>query len=78
MTAKQFRHDGSQCMTWCIGNVVAKEYADRGVMPHKENKDKKIDGAITLIMAMTHFCEEDNVVSFYDDADAFEKVYGNT
>ena len=67
MKARRFRHEGSQCMTWCLGNVVAKDYSDRGVMPKKETRDKKIDGAITLIMAMTHFCEEETDSSYLDD-----------
>ena len=55
MKDDRFRHEGSQCMTWCIGNVVAKDFADKGVIPRKESAEKKIDGAVTLIMAMAHF-----------------------
>lgn len=57
--AGQVRHDGGQCMTWCLGNVVAKDFADKGVLPRKENNEKKIDGAVTAIMAIGHFFTHD-------------------
>jgi len=45
-------HDGNPCMTWQIGNVVAKLDAKDNVYPRKEAAKNKIDGAVGLIMAM--------------------------
>jgi len=68
MKDSRFRHEGSQCLTWCIGNVVAKDFADKGVIPRKESAEKKIDGAVTLIMAMTHFYTgEEEEENYYEN-----------
>ena len=57
-------------MTWCLGNVVAKDYADKGVLPRKESNEKKIDGAVTLIMAMAHFSAgEENRENYFESND---------
>ena len=66
--AKRARHNGGQCMTWCLGNVIAKDFADRGVLPRRENTTKKIDGAVTAIMSLSHFFVPDQE----DDVNYFE------
>ncbi|ECM3181167.1 terminase large subunit [Salmonella enterica subsp. enterica serovar Newport] len=50
----RFHHDGNPIMTWCIGNVVGKHLPgnDDVVRPIKEQSENKIDGAVTLIMAI--------------------------
>ncbi|EJR6806028.1 terminase large subunit [Salmonella enterica] len=50
----RFHHDGNPIMTWCIGNVVGKNLPgnDDVVRPIKEQSENKIDGAVTLIMAI--------------------------
>lgn len=56
----RFHHDGNAILNWCIGNVTGKymQGSDDIVRPTKEHRDKKIDGAVALIMAigraMTH------------------------
>jgi phage terminase large subunit-like protein len=52
LKAGRIHHDGNPCLTWMMGNVVAKETADGKMMrPVKEGKDNKIDGAVAALMA---------------------------
>lgn len=52
LKAGRIHHDGNPCLTWMMGNVVAKETADGKMMrPIKEGKDNKIDGAVAALMA---------------------------
>jgi phage terminase large subunit-like protein len=46
------RHSGDPVMTWMMSNVVAKEDKKDNVYPNKERPEAKIDGAVSLIMAM--------------------------
>jgi phage terminase large subunit-like protein len=50
----RFHHDGNPIMTWCIGNVIGKFLPgnDDVVRPIKQGADNKIDGAVSLIMAV--------------------------
>lgn len=50
----RLHHDGNPVLTWMVGNVVAREDANKNVFPRKpDNEDeKKIDGAVATIMAM--------------------------
>jgi phage terminase large subunit-like protein len=50
--AGKLRHDGNPCMTWMMGNVVAKTDANDNIYPRKEREENKIDGAVAAIMAM--------------------------
>ncbi|WP_431688794.1 terminase large subunit [Hahella sp. NBU794] len=55
IAAGRFHHDGHPILTWCMGNVVGRYMGgadDDIVRPTKEHKDKKIDGAVALIMAV--------------------------
>jgi phage terminase large subunit-like protein len=54
ITSGRFHHDGNPLMTWCIGNVVGKHLPgnDDIVRPIKQGDDNKIDGAVSLIMAI--------------------------
>lgn len=48
----RIHHDGNPCLTWMMGNVVAKETEDGKMMrPVKESRENKIDGAVALLMA---------------------------
>ncbi|WGL97246.1 terminase large subunit [Arsenophonus sp. aPb] len=66
----RFHHDGNPIMTWCISNVVGKYLPgnDDVVRPIKEKNENKIDGAVSLIMAigraMLH--EENDFLSSLD------------
>lgn len=45
-------HDGNPAMSWMIGNVVANYDAKDNVYPRKERPSDKIDGPVSLIMAL--------------------------
>lgn len=46
------RHGGDPVLSWMAGNVVAKEY--KGCLtPTKEKPDRKIDGLVAILMAMS-------------------------
>ncbi|PNQ48851.1 terminase, partial [Vibrio agarivorans] len=48
----RIHHDGNPCLTWMMGNVVAKETMDGKMLrPVKESREAKIDGAVALLMA---------------------------
>lgn len=48
----RLHHDGNPVLTWMISNVVAKPDANDNVFPRKDTPEKKIDGAVALIMAL--------------------------
>lgn len=50
----RIHHDGNPVLSWCISNVTGKylQGSDDIVRPTKESGDKKIDGAVALIMAI--------------------------
>ena len=68
----RFHHDGNPIMTWCISNVVGKNMPgnDDVVKPVKQKNINKIDGAVSLIMAigeaMLQEREPGPVSSIYD------------
>lgn len=50
--SRKLWHDGNGAMTWMMGNVVAKLDAKEHIYPRKEMPASKIDGAVSLIIAM--------------------------
>jgi phage terminase large subunit-like protein len=48
----RFHHNGDPVLTWMVGNVIARRDAKDNVYPRKESEDKKIDGAVAIIMAL--------------------------
>ena len=50
--AGKLKHNGDPVQTWMISNVVAKADAKDNVYPRKERDENKIDGVISLIMAL--------------------------
>lgn len=50
--AGRIRHNGDPVLAWMIGNVTAQVDRNDNVFPRKERPDRKIDGAVGLIMAM--------------------------
>lgn len=50
--AGRFHHNGDPVLTWMVGNVVARRDAKDNIYPRKESEDKKIDGAVAIIMAL--------------------------
>ena len=50
--AGKLKHNGDPVQSWMISNVVAKADAKDNVYPRKERDENKIDGVISLIMAL--------------------------
>ena len=52
LKAGRIHHDGNPCLTWMMGNVVAKQSMDgKMTRPVKESRENKIDGAVAALMA---------------------------
>lgn len=49
---KQIHHDGHEVLAWMIKNVRLKQNSAGYVMPAKDKSPEKIDGPVTLLMAM--------------------------
>lgn len=50
ITSGKLVHDGNDCMTWQMSNVVHYEDAKSNVFPRKARDENKIDGPVALIM----------------------------
>ncbi|KAA3639439.1 MAG: terminase large subunit [Proteobacteria bacterium] len=61
----RLHHNNDPVLTWMMSNVIAKEDRKGNVYPNKERKENKIDGAVSLIMAIGR-------ASFNDDDDDTE------
>ncbi|MCV6576277.1 MAG: terminase large subunit [Cohaesibacter sp.] len=55
----RLHHDGNPVLTWMVSNVIAKPDANDNVFPRKPSEEKKIDGAVALIMALGLAMSED-------------------
>jgi phage terminase large subunit-like protein len=56
---KRLVHNGNACMTWQMGNVVARLDAKDNVYPRKEREEAKIDGPVALIAAVGRYMVSD-------------------
>ena len=54
LASGRFHHDGNPIMTWCFQNVVGKYLpgSDDVVRPTKDGNENKIDGAVSVMMAV--------------------------
>ncbi|MFW0776370.1 MAG: terminase TerL endonuclease subunit, partial [Rickettsiales bacterium] len=60
---KNLYHDENTAMDWMMGNVVCSYDKKDNVYPNKEDVKQKIDGPVSLIMAMGRWMA-DNEGSF--------------
>lgn len=65
--AGKIKHNGDPVQTWMISNVVAKEDAKENVYPRKERAENKIDGVISLLMALGRCQHEQDTRIDFDD-----------
>ena len=65
--AGKIKHNGDPVQTWMISNVVAKEDAKENVYPRKERSENKIDGVISLLMALGRCQHEQETRIDFDD-----------
>jgi phage terminase large subunit-like protein len=60
-------HNGSELVTWTLGNVVAKVDANDNVYPRKEHESMKIDPIVAMIMALAGWIQLENEKSIYEE-----------
>jgi phage terminase large subunit-like protein len=65
--AGKIKHNNDPVMTWMISNVVAKEDAKENVYPRKERAENKIDGVISLLMALGRCQHEQDAAIDFDN-----------
>lgn len=63
---EKIRHDGSELVEWCLGNVVAKYDHNDNVFPRKEHEAMKIDPVISMIMGLATWILEEQTNSIYE------------
>lgn len=63
----QIKHNNDPVQTWMISNVVGKEDAKENVYPRKERPENKIDGVISLLMALGRCQKEQETMIDFDD-----------
>jgi phage terminase large subunit-like protein len=69
--AKKIKHCGDKVIEWCISNVVSKRDRKDNDYPNKEKYEKKIDAAVSLIMAVGRYLQ--NTAREEGDMDGFFK-----
>lgn len=52
IVAGRLHHDGNPAFAWMMSNVTAQIDRNENVYPRKEREEKKIDGAVALIIAL--------------------------
>ena len=50
--SRRFHHSGDPVLTWMVSNVVAHLDAKDNIYPRKDSEEKKIDGAVAVIMGL--------------------------
>jgi len=65
----RIHHTGDPVLTWCMGNVIAKETMDgKYIRPVKEHRDNKIDTAVAALQAFIGaWTPEEDLNSAIDD-----------
>jgi phage terminase large subunit-like protein len=64
--SKKYAHDGNKCTEWQFGNVKLYQDAnDNHKVIKGKDPDKKVDGVISIIMAVGEAIDENNKKSWY-------------
>jgi phage terminase large subunit-like protein len=70
--AGRIHHTGDPVLAWMIGNVSAQVDRHDNVFPRKERAERKIDGAVALIVALSCALRQPATdVSIYDSEELF-------
>ena len=65
--SKRFHHNGDPVLSWAISNVVCHVDAKDNIYPRKDDRAKKIDPAIALIMAIARMMfQEPQEENYYE------------
>ena len=65
----RFHHNGNPLLRWCFGNTCAKEDKNENVFPFKQNKEKKIDAFVAVLIAFVRILFHEEEESHYEDND---------
>ena len=65
--SKQIIHDGNPVLKWMIANTVMEEDAAGNIKASKKKSSEKIDGVVSLIMALGSYMTEGDISSVYND-----------
>jgi hypothetical protein len=60
----RIHHDGGDCLTWQLSNVVGHYDAKDNVYPKKERRENKIDSVIALIVALGIYISDEAEVDW--------------
>ena len=63
----RFHHNGDPVLAWAISNVVCHTDAKDNIYPRKDQREKKIDPAIALIMALCRALANEDRSSVYEE-----------
>lgn len=62
----KIKHNGSQLLRWCLGNVIAKVDHNDNVFPRKQHEKLKIDPIVAILMALAGWLANENEASIYE------------
>lgn len=63
----KFQHDGDPVLSWMISNVVCHIDNKDNIYPRKERPENKIDGVISLLMALARYIQKPDDASIYEN-----------
>ena len=63
----KLRHDGDPVLAWMVSNVVCHVDAKDNIYPRKEREENKIDGVVSLIMALARYIQTGDDASVYEN-----------
>jgi len=64
---KKIHHGGNPVLRWMFDNIMIKHDSNDNMKPDKEKSIEKIDGIISLIMAISRAMVNENTRSIYED-----------
>lgn len=64
---RRIRHGGNPVLKWMIGNTVVETDAAENIKPSKKKSTEKIDGVVSLVMALGRAMVRPELQSVYDD-----------
>jgi len=71
---RQIQHDGNPVAAWMLSNVVCHRDSKENFYPRKAERQKKIDGAIALLLAGDRVLRIYGAPDPYQDRDGFERL----
>lgn len=72
IATREIRHDGNPCLRWNADNVVIEKDAAGNLKISKGKARQKVDGMVSLVMALDRALRHRKVVSVYENRDFVE------